>query len=1523
MDKRIFKFLLSFIIVFTIILSTQYTEKVFAEKIDPKDYIKDIKIIDNDGNAEDWFDGFRIEDNKLILVVEENKIDLFWNWEDSGNLEWKDLIIETENIQKIIVNNPISLPANEDWEFISAKGIKNFEAKPEEWNKGVNFLKLGAYVEGEYWNEYQALFSKDAPLEFTFISVDGERFTLEWEAIGYKVKKPDKEEIIEISITPQNNYDETAKAGIVKEKDGEETLVYSEYYKIGDTVTIKSIGGEKSKFKEWYSTNYYQDPPKGHDPSKYIILEKFIGDINKNELTFTVDEKFKNIKKNSRGKNKLSIDASFNTFNKVYMNTAPENEKLKATVDRDVVPGGDQFTIEAKSEDENWMFDEWELYPIITGFHTLNPDANLTEPKLTLTMEDTNIQISEERFKLYATAHFKERDKEPEEKQKYTIDFNTNGGNDMPSAEVKEGQVFTKSADPIREGYKFVGWYSDEKLTNKFDFSTEIKADITLYAKWEEDKNTPPVGEFEILDVKLHDTFEGKEWLLEYKIEDETIALFLLGGDHLQWIEENDAYLEDVKLKIKTHGVKDITLENKNDKYKVDKRITKSYNDWEEGISFLEFGTKNGEVDIENPPTLIFHTTSGEDIPYKLNFKEGELPFKVEISITPQNVYDKTAKAGIIKYDENEEEFVSFGHYEIGDTVTIKAIDGEKSKFKGWWSGEYYQSPPEGHDPSKHIILEDFIGDITDNELKFTIDEKFKNLKTVGGTKDKLSISANFDTSSKIFMNTEPENDKLIATIYRDVVPKGEEFTIEAKSEDENWVFDRWEMDPPITGDNTANPDVNLKMKKLTLNMPDLANPQEIEKSHRLNITAHFKERDKEPGIQNIELIQLETNENLPNKIRIITTNNETVEVDVKRWETGNIDLSQSGEYTIKAVIDWNLEEKEIDVQIVVKGDTEEKQKYTINYNANGGNEIPSIEVEEGQVLTKPVDPTKEGYRFVGWYMDEDLIEGFDFNTPITENIVLYAKWEKDESTDETLEITSVELVKGGKIISKGVIKNRKITLELPKGYDESIIGGNHFLKITGTEGANLSQDRGYDGPIEEWDNGNISNSIMAGQSKKFTLYRGDNFVEYTIEIIEQREPTLPEKNEYTITFNTNGGSGISSQKVKEDKKVFRPSDPTKLGYKFVGWYEDSNLTRVFDFNTSIVENIILYAKWEKTDKPTPKPEEKGEPKITGFSLLGVKGYINHNKETIEVYLPFTMDLDYLVPDISYEGEDIYPSIGKPQNFNRTMYYTVSGNGYSSKTYKVYVDMPQDRYDRYDRYGRYDRNTYYDFENWYRPSPESSKKNKDNKDWYEITQEIKKKRLEEEETPSLTSKEVKKAALNEAGRITAQSESEKRDLSISQGNDHMEIKLNSLGKSDYMKNQINIPAGVLTNLNELGFDYLKYSTTLVRIKIFPFMDSADGLYLNIKPAPSNIQSIWKKTKGAGRMFHIETNSTKAGLSFEMKLDKNLPREQIRVVKYNYMKSKFEDINPDKWSIINRHVHVEQVSDGIYGIMYEK
>lgn len=67
----------------------------------------------------------------------------------------------------------------------------------------------------------------------------------------------------------------------------------------------------------------------------------------------------------------------------------------------------------------------------------------------------------------------------------YTVTFETNGGTAIEAQLVPEGTFATKPATaPTKEGYLFEGWYTEQTMTNFFDFYTPITKDITLYAKW-------------------------------------------------------------------------------------------------------------------------------------------------------------------------------------------------------------------------------------------------------------------------------------------------------------------------------------------------------------------------------------------------------------------------------------------------------------------------------------------------------------------------------------------------------------------------------------------------------------------------------------------------------------------------------------------------------------------------------------------------------------------------------------------------------------------------------------------------------------------------------------------------------------------------------------------------------------------------------------------------------------------------------------------------------------------------------
>ena len=69
----------------------------------------------------------------------------------------------------------------------------------------------------------------------------------------------------------------------------------------------------------------------------------------------------------------------------------------------------------------------------------------------------------------------------------------------------------------------------------------------------------------------------------------------------------------------------------------------------------------------------------------------------------------------------------------------------------------------------------------------------------------------------------------------------------------------------------------------------------------------------------------------------------------------------------------------------------------------------------------------------------------------------------------------------------------------------------------------------------------------------------------------------------YKVTFETDGGSQITSQSVKEGFTLNKPDDPEKENCKFEGWFEDAEFTTAYDFDKPVTKAFTLYAKWKYT----------------------------------------------------------------------------------------------------------------------------------------------------------------------------------------------------------------------------------------------------------------------------------------------------------------------------------------------------
>lgn len=213
--------------------------------------------------------------------------------------------------------------------------------------------------------------------------------------------------------------------------------------------------------------------------------------------------------------------------------------------------------------------------------------------------------------------------------------------------------------------------------------------------------------------------------------------------------------------------------------------------------------------------------------------------------------------------------------------------------------------------------------------------------------------------------------------------------------------------------------------------------------------------------------------------------------------------------------------------------------KYIVGFSSNGGSAVEAQQIAENQKAVKPADPNKEGYRFAGWYLDSSLVTPYDFNSPVTQNVYLYAKWEDNSTVTFTVNFYS----NGGSEIQAQKVKENEKAVWPSDPVREGFIFAGWYLD------SNLTKSYEFNSPVTE-----------------------------DMNLFAKWKET--ESSVFTITFETTGGSAIQPQKVKKNELAFWPSDPFREGYRFTGWYLDSNLTKEYGFTRPVTEDFTLYAKW-------------------------------------------------------------------------------------------------------------------------------------------------------------------------------------------------------------------------------------------------------------------------------------------------------------------------------------------------------
>lgn len=212
-----------------------------------------------------------------------------------------------------------------------------------------------------------------------------------------------------------------------------------------------------------------------------------------------------------------------------------------------------------------------------------------------------------------------------------------------------------------------------------------------------------------------------------------------------------------------------------------------------------------------------------------------------------------------------------------------------------------------------------------------------------------------------------------------------------------------------------------------------------------------------------------------------------------------------------------------------------EPSTYTITFDAQNNTTPTTQTVVEGELLQEPENPTKEGYKFAGWYLDAECTNKYNFDNKVIEPFTLYAKW-VDESHEEAYRlVTNVdELSKGDKIVI--VAKNSDVALGAGSGNncpEVSIIKNEDgTLKI--------------DNPVLELtlEKGNIDNTFAfnTGSGYLYAASSSKNYLKtettlsgnssWSITIADDGTATIKAQGSNSrnlLRYNTNGGNGIFS----------------------------------------------------------------------------------------------------------------------------------------------------------------------------------------------------------------------------------------------------------------------------------------------------------------------------------------------------------------------------------------------------------
>ncbi|MGN0769011.1 MAG: InlB B-repeat-containing protein, partial [Christensenellales bacterium] len=297
-------------------------------------------------------------------------------------------------------------------------------------------------------------------------------------------------------------------------------------------------------------------------------------------------------------------------------------------------------------------------------------------------------------------------------------------------------------------------------------------------------------------------------------------------------------------------------------------------------------------------------------------------------------------------------------------------------------------------------------------------------------------------------------------------------------------------------------------------------------------------------------------------------------------------------------------------------------QTFTVTYDTMTENGTEIVTVQGGETISEPFMPTRDGYIFGGWYLDESLTVACSVATlSVTENITLYAKWiastiKLETNFYEAGTVVGQEVTKSGKKYIRATATNNpgytfvgwykgstkvdattsfvydfeltstettytatwiKCPITLEKTIDEGgSVAGLSQTALGKSATITATPNSGY--TFKGWyDNGT---RLTTNQSYSFTV--SSTAKTYTAKFIKTGTTEYTSEKYFTAVYKAEGGTGDGSVTVRGGTKLKEPPTPVKSGYVFGGWYTNLNYAEAnkWNFNNVVTSNVNLYAKW-------------------------------------------------------------------------------------------------------------------------------------------------------------------------------------------------------------------------------------------------------------------------------------------------------------------------------------------------------